>query len=111
MGYGTLRAFSRLSAALFVGLDAIVLVISRDNPIIALGVMVGLITLGLGPLVYTLVVLERYKSVFDYEPTTLWGKPTNGKSARSTLMAINAIALWSLLAGGILLLSRIAIDW
>ncbi len=104
MGWGTIKSLNRLSILLFGLVDLLLIAIADKVPLLVLTSMILMTVGGAVLFVYGLVALERYRGVFDYEPTILWGRPSNGKSARSTLMAINTMGLWSFLAGGILLL-------
>ena len=42
--------------------------------------------LGLGLIVFSLVMFQKFKKVLDYEPTRLWGRPWSGKKARNLFM-------------------------
>ncbi len=109
MGWGTLRSLNRLSILLFALVDLLLIAIANRAPLLVLLIMILMVAGGAVLFAYGMVALERYREVFDYEPTVLWGRPSNGKEARSTLMAINAIGIWSFLAGGILLLPLLRI--
>ncbi len=104
MGRGTLGAINRLSILLLGLVDVLLIAIASKVPWLVLVIMILMFVGGATLFVYSLIVMEKYREVFDYEPTVLWGRPSTGKAARSTLMAINGVGLWSLLAGGILLL-------
>lgn len=102
MGEGTRRSLNLLSIVVFGALDALLLAILGSAPLVVLAIMILMLVGGVIVFAYSLMVLEKYREVFDYEATALWGLPSTGKAARSTLMAMNAVGLWSFLAGGIL---------
>ena len=63
----------------FLLIIPIYLTLTEDHPFIAKWLPVGMVGLGIPVLVVALILFGRYREVFDYEPTTLWGRPANGK--------------------------------
>lgn len=57
---------------------------------------------GLPTAIALLFAITQYKQVFDYEPTTFWGRPTTGKQVRAALSRIMNIG-WGLSIVGIIL--------
>lgn len=104
MGVGTLYAIRRITSILFVCIILFAFIVRKEHPIlVTIGAM---ILLSAGGLLFTygLASAERYKKVYDYEPVIFMGKPSNGKTARETLMIFSTTGLWALLTGGALLL-------
>jgi hypothetical protein len=71
--------------------------ISQSNPIIFWLSIISFFGIGIGILVFCGKTIEANKNVLDYEPTTLFGKPTQGKNIRSTFSVITAIGIFSIL--------------
>jgi len=69
-------------------------------PPVLLGV--GLISLVLGSIGY-----GRYRHVYDFEPTTLLGRSTNGKFVRGLLKSITFVGGWLIVIGGYLLFIQV----
>ncbi len=109
MNRGTLGAINLLSILVFGVVDVLLALMAGEAPLLVLAIMVLMLLGGATVFGYSLIAMEKYREVFDYEPTIMWGRPSTGKAARSTLRAINAMGLWSFLAGGILLLPLLRI--
>ena len=62
-------------------------------------VAIAILTTGVVILVVFAIFIDRYKDVFDYEATTLWGRETNGKKARSQLGNIMIFGTWMIVVG------------
>ena len=54
----------------------------------------GVVAFGAG-----MLLSQRYKQVFDYEPTTLFGRPTIGKQVRGRLGFVGTLGGWAALLG------------
>ncbi len=104
MGWGTVNAINRFTGVLFFGALILGITVGRVHPLITHIISVGLILVGIPMLVHGLTTMGKYKDTFDYEPTTFWGRPSNGKSAREVLAAFNVAGFWCTLTGIALLL-------
>jgi hypothetical protein len=103
MSIRTLNSIRWLGGLLLTGLTVAGVALAHSARTAVFDGALGLIFVGVLPFLYSLAALERYKSIFDHEPTTLWGRTSNGKEARSALMAINAAGLCCLVTGAGLL--------
>ncbi len=104
MSNSTHNSIRLLFAVLYISVIVLGASIGRAHPYTTLIISILLITSGLPASIFGLIQAEKYKKVFDFEPTMLFGKPSNGKSARTILMAITTLGFWSLFAGALLIL-------
>ncbi len=104
MGRGTVNAINRFTGVLFISAFILGITVGRVHPLITHIISVGLILIGTPIFVYGLVTMGKYKDTFDYEPTTFWGRPSNGKTAREVLATFNVAGFWCALTGVTLLL-------
>ncbi len=93
------RAIRYLTSFVFLAVLFLGSVEASRAPILVVATAVILFVLGIPIAVYAFAKMERYRDVFDYEPTELWGKSSNGKQARATLMAVSTTGLLCSLSG------------
>ena len=105
MGYGTIHAIGRLSNLLFLGIIILGIHIGKSHPAAVFLASLLLVLLGLPVFVYSLYAFQKYKDVYDFEPTQFLGKPSNGKHARQVLMAEVTIRIWCSITGTVLILT------
>lgn len=105
MGYGTINALGRLSSFLFLGIIVLGINIGKLHPTAVLVTSLLLLLCGLPVCLYGLFTIQKYKDVFDFEPTLFLGKQRNGKYARQVLMAMTTIGGWCSLTATVLILA------
>ncbi len=69
------------------------------NPFWGIPIAWGLLIIGVVGFVLVLIIYDRYKEIFDYEPTTLFGRNTNGKVARRFLNRVLIFFGWLIVTG------------
>ncbi len=98
------RSLRSLTSFLFLALIVLGSMAAPSAPMPILIMAVCLFAIGVPLAVYAFKALERYKEVFDYEPTEFWGRTSNGKQARENLMTMSTTGLWCGLSGIALML-------
>ncbi len=98
------RVAQGFSTIVIIGSIILALKLAKTNPVAVWILIIALIIVGLFSLVGGLIVHDRYHDVFDYEPATFLGRPSNGKQIRSILMVIIYFGVWLIIIGGILFL-------
>ncbi len=93
------NALRRLSSFVFIGVVVWGIFEAARAPVAVLVAAICLIVTGVPVCAYSLRAAERYKVVFDYEPTEFWGATRNGKQAREVLLAMTTVGLWCAFAG------------
>ena len=68
-------------------------------PILAGWLPIVMIILGGPMLLLSMISYGRFAKVFDYEPTSLLGRPTNGKQARMLLQNVGIAGAWLSILG------------
>lgn len=94
-----LYAVRRLSSFLFISLLLLATLFLSKVPLAYFSLSALLVLVGLPLFTYGLVTGERYKNVFDYEPTQFLGQNKNGSQVRDILMTANVVGLWCTLSG------------
>lgn len=109
MSYETLFAIERLASFIFICIFLTGFRLGRDYPIAVRTTSIFMVVVGLALVLFGFLVTEKYKNIFDYEPTMFWGKESNGKTARGILRAFGIIGFCSFFTGVILLVLLIRI--
>ena len=99
MGYRSFSSIRRVTSVLFVSVLVLGFTIGREHRLATEIISNGLILGGIPSFLYGLLTMEKYKAIFDYEPTVFWGKQSKGKSAREVLMTLNVVGFWCVLTG------------
>lgn len=103
MGQGTYSALGRLSGFLFFSFVLFGVNVGKEHPAAILITSIFLLAFGIPLSVYGLYSVQRYKDVYDFEPTIFWKQERNGKYAREILAAVISIGIWASLAGAALI--------
>ena len=69
------------------------------TPSLGIPITWGLLIIGVVGFVPVLIMYDRYKETFDYEPTTLFGRNTNGKAVRRFLNRMLIFFGWLIVTG------------
>jgi hypothetical protein len=89
---------------LIFGLLLLTVKLAKNNIVFAWVFIIAMLVLGIPSLVGGLIVYQRYKDIYDFEPASLLGRPSNGKNIRGILSALIYFGIWSGIAGGALLM-------
>lgn len=89
---------------LIFGLLLITIKLAKSNIIFAWLFIIAMLVLGIPCLVGGVITYGRYKDIYDFEPASLFGRPSNGKNIRAILSAFIYFGIWSSIAGAILLM-------
>ena len=103
------QASQFISRTMFIVMLGILFTIRNSTLQIALWIPPTLIAVSLIGFLIGIFQYGKYKDVFDYEATTLWGKETSGKNARGLLKNLATTGLWLLLTS--ILLQFINTTW
>jgi hypothetical protein len=87
-----------------MGLMILTINLAKNNIVFAWIFIIVMLVLGIPCLVGGIVVYERYKEVFDFEPASLFGRQSNGKNIRGLLSGFIYFGVWSSIAGALLLI-------
>lgn len=71
---------------------ALYLWLARTVPLLAMIMPVLMMVVGAVGFLVAMRAYGRYRKVYDYQATELWGRQTNGKQARQTLSRIGIAA-------------------
>ncbi len=81
------------------GLLLLAINLAKSNIVWAWVFAIAMLALGVPCMVGGIVIFNRYKDVFDFEPATLFGRQSNGKGIRSLLSAFIFFGVWSSIGG------------
>jgi hypothetical protein len=104
MSYAVFGSLRRFTSFVFLAIVLIGYAYRGGAPLMVASLGGVLLVAGVPAVWYSSTLLQRYKGVFDYEPTEFWGRPSNGKEARGVLLSLNTLGLFAVLAGLALLL-------
>lgn len=88
------------TSILFMSMLALLIFITRYQPAVAAWLPPVMIMLGVVIFALACIGYGQYRHVFDYEPTTLLGRTTNGKRVRSLLKPLGFMGGWFIVLGG-----------
>lgn len=91
------------NSVLFVSLLAIFIFTRMYQPTIAAWVPMILLILGFILFVLGVLGYRRYRDVYDFEPTSIFGRSTNGQNARGLLRFVALAGGWLIVVGGFLM--------
>jgi hypothetical protein len=89
---------------LIFGLLILTIKLAKNNIVFAWLFIIAMLVLGIPCLIGGVITYGRYKDIYDFEPASLFGRPSNGKNIRGILSAVIYFGIWASIAGGILLM-------